>query len=88
MNPWIVVAAIFLLNLPFGGWRSTTRRLSVAWFASIHVPVIIAILLRLYSGVGWHIITFLESVAAFFLGQFAGGWLYRWHKRSPGSSVS
>ena len=83
MNVWILVGTIFLMNLPFGAWRATTRKLSVAWFVSIHVPVIAAILLRLYSGIGWHVVTFLESVAAFFLGQFAGGLLYRRRKGSP-----
>ena len=88
MNPWILVATIFILNLPFGAWRATTRKFSIGWFISIHAPVIVAILLRLYSGIGWRPITFLESVAAFFLGQFLGGWLYRRCKRSLWPSMS
>ena len=83
MNPLIIVAAIFLLNLPFGAWRGTTRKLSPAWFVSIHVPVIIAIILRIASGMGFHVVTFIETVTAFFLGQFGGGWLYRLWKARP-----
>lgn len=81
MNLWLAVATVFLLNLPFGGWRTTTRKLSLAWFLSIHVPVLLVVLLRIFVGVGWHPLTFPVLVAAFSAGQFAGGRLYRWWRK-------
>jgi len=77
MPPWILIAIIFVLNLPFGIWRARTKRFSRGWFLSIHLPVIVAIALRLISGIGFHLVVLLQSVVAFFLGQLGGGWLYR-----------
>lgn len=68
----LVALAVFVLNLPFGYWRGGTRKLSWQWALAIHLPVPLVILLRLYSGLGWHWSTFPVMIAAFFLGQFAG----------------
>ena len=80
MPPLILIAIIFVLNLPFGMWRATTKRFSLGWFISIHLPVIAAIVLRLTSGIGFHLVVLLQSAAAFLLGQFGGGWIYRLSK--------
>ena len=68
----LVALAVFVLNLPFGYWRAGTRKFSWQWALAIHLPVPFVILLRLYSGLGWHWSTFPVLISAFFLGQFAG----------------
>ncbi len=70
---WIIAAAIVVLNLPFGFWRAGVRKFSWQWFVAVHVPVPLAIGLRLASGLGWHLATLPLFVAAFFGGQFLGG---------------
>ncbi len=67
-----VALAVFVLNLPFGYWRAGTRTISWQWALAIHLPVPLVILLRIYSGLGWQLISFPALIAAFFLGQFAG----------------
>jgi hypothetical protein len=77
MSLALLSGIIILLNLPFGYWRSHTRRLSVPWFLAVHLPVPLVIGLRLFSGVGWHAVTFPLFVGSFFVGQFVGGRLRR-----------
>jgi hypothetical protein len=64
--------AVFLLNLPFGYWRAGTRKFSWQWALAIHLPVPFVILMRVYSGLGWQLISFPVLISAFFLGQFVG----------------
>ncbi len=73
MSLWTVALLVFLLNLPFGYWRASVRRLSRQWFLAIHLPVPLVVALRLYSGLGWKPISFPVLIGAFFLGQFVGG---------------
>jgi hypothetical protein len=73
MGLWLVATVVFLLNIPFGWWRSRSRKFSWQWVLAIHLPVPIIIALRIYSGLGFQLITFPVMIAAFFLGQFAGG---------------
>jgi hypothetical protein len=68
----LVALAVFLLNLPFGYWRAGTRKFSWQWALAIHLPVPLIIALRIYSGLGWQLISFPVLVGAFFLGQFCG----------------
>jgi hypothetical protein len=68
----LVLVSIFLLNILFGYWRSNTKRLSVQWMMSIHVPVPIAVGLRL-SLLGWSWTLLPAFVTAFAAGQYAGG---------------
>lgn len=80
----LVAVLIFTVNGFFGYWRANTRRLSLQWFLAIHVPVLLAISLRLWllHGFNWAALTLF--VAVFFGGQFAGSRLWRWlseHKR-------
>lgn len=68
----LVALAVFVLNLPFGYWRAGTRKFSWQWALAIHLPVPFVILLRVYSGLGWQLLSFPVLIFAFFLGQFAG----------------
>ena len=80
-NIWIIVLAVFVLNIPFGYWRASVRKLSAQWFFAVHVPVPIAIGLRLLAGLAWRWTTFPLFVGAFLGGQFVGGRLHRFQKR-------
>jgi hypothetical protein len=68
---------VFLLNLPFGYWRTGVRRFSAPWILAIHSPVPAVAALRLGLGIGWAWPTFPPLVGAFFLGQICGGGLKR-----------
>lgn len=75
---WIIaLVAVILLNIPFGYWRATVKKLSWQWFLSVHLPVPFIILLRLRLGLGWEWTTYPILVGAYFLGQFLGG---KWHR--------
>jgi hypothetical protein len=83
----LVAVIVFLLNIPFGYWRSRVKKFSIQWFLSVHIPVPFVIILRLYSDIGFEIITYPLLIAAFFLGQFAGGRLRKiWNTKIPASS--
>jgi hypothetical protein len=69
---WLMAAAIFALNLPFGYWRGGLPKLSAWWFVAIHAPVPIIVLLRLTAGVPFRWSTLPLFVLAFFLGQSGG----------------
>ena len=73
MGLWIVATVVFILNMPFGFWRSRVRKFSWPWILSIHLPVPMIIALRVYSGIGWHLISFPILIGAFLCGQFTGG---------------
>lgn len=82
MRLWIVALAVFLINLPFGYWRARVPKLSRQWFLAVHLPVPLVIALRLFSGLGWQLLSFPVLVGAFFLGQFIGGQLRKIKLRS------
>lgn len=63
---------VFLINLPFGYWRSKVKKLSVQWFLAIHLPVPFVYALRTYAGIDWSILSFIILIGCFFLGQFVG----------------
>jgi hypothetical protein len=73
MSLWTVAPLVFLLNLPFGYWRASVRKMSRQWFLAVHIPVPLVIALRVYSGLGFKLISFPVIVGAFFLGQYVGG---------------
>lgn len=73
MGLWTVALLVFLLNLPFGYWRASTKKYSRQWMLAIHLPAPLVIALRLWSGLGWKLMSFPVLVGAFFLGQFVGG---------------
>lgn len=72
-SPWVVAPFVLLLNVPFGYWRARCRKFSFAWFAAIHVPVVLAIGLRLLFGVAFRLSALPLYVLAFVTGQFLGG---------------
>jgi hypothetical protein len=67
----IILIAILVVNAVFGYWRANTRKFSLSWFLAIHIPVPIAIGLRL-SFLGWSWPLLPAFVAAFFTGQYSG----------------
>ncbi|MCA1620760.1 MAG: hypothetical protein LC795_15925 [Acidobacteria bacterium] len=73
MSLWTVAPLVFLLNLPFGYWRASTKKFSRRWMLAALLPVPPAVALIIYSGIGWKLISFPVLVGAFFLGQFVGG---------------
>ncbi len=86
MNLWFVGIIVFLINIPFGYWRSNVRKFSFQWILSIHIPVPFIIVLRYTSGIGFAFITYPVLVGAFFIGQFAGKLFHkRWenHEQIP-----
>ena len=78
---WFSVLLAVLINLPFGYWRAGCRRLSRAWFVSIHVPVILTIGMRLGLGIPFRWLTLPLYVLAFMGGQFLGARLQQQWKR-------
>ncbi len=88
MSLWTVALLVFLINLPFGYWRASVRRLSGQWFLAVHLPVPPVIALKIFSGLGWKLMSFPVLVGAFFLGQFVGGKLRRLIEgRGPGRAA-
>jgi hypothetical protein len=69
----IVSLITFLLNLPFGYWRANVRKFSLQWVLAIHFPVVLVIMERIFSGLGFAFITYPVLVGSFFLGQYIGG---------------
>lgn len=69
---FLLAVIVFVLNLPFGFWRSKVRKFSFKWFLFIHLPVPAVVLLRIYSGVGFEFITYPVLIGAFFMGQYVG----------------
>lgn len=76
MIVFLLLTSILLINVPFGYWRANSRRFSWQWIVSIHLPVVIAIGLRLL----FHdmiLILLPAFVAVFMIGQFVGGKIKR-----------
>lgn len=71
-----VALIVFLLNIPFGYWRASVPKFSWRWILAIHMPVPLVVALRIYSGLGWQLLSFPVVIGAFFLGQFCGAQLY------------
>ena len=76
MNLLIVTLSVFVLNIPFGYWRSNVKKFSIQWFLSIHIPIPFVVLLRIYGGIGFELYTYPIIVFAFFGGQFLGKLLF------------
>lgn len=71
MNILIIVLVIIIFNLPFGYWRSLTKKFSVQWFLAVHLLVPFVIFIRIKSGMS--ILWFPVTFGAYFIGQFYGG---------------
>ena len=83
-----VASIVLILNLPFGYWRANVQKFSRPWFLAVHAPVPLVILVRVFSGLGFHLITFPVMIGAFFVGQLAGGGIHRLRLAVPGARVS
>lgn len=80
----LVICVAVGINLPFGAWRTTTRKFSVWWFLSIHLPIPAIFVIRRAAGFGWDYVPVMVACAA--TGQLAGGWLFtRLRRRSAGA---
>ncbi len=62
------------INLPFGAYRATVRRLSWQWFVAIHLPIPFIIVMRLSFGLGWWFVPFMLASAV--TGQLLGSWSF------------
>jgi len=72
MNLVIIALTIFVFNIPFGYWRANVKKFSLQWALSIHLPIPVVILLRIYGGIGFALYTYPILVGAFFGGQYLG----------------
>ena len=77
MNLLIAVILVFLLNIPFGYWRAHLRKLSLWWFAAIHIPIPFVVLIRYEFEIGFELYSYPVFILAFFSGQFLGGFIKR-----------
>jgi hypothetical protein len=80
---WLIALAILAINVPFGFWREGLRKLSPLWFVAIHAPIPVAIALRWSVGLGFRLVTLPLFVAAYFAGQYLGGYARRRRSRGP-----
>ncbi|HHH53396.1 MAG TPA: hypothetical protein ENK91_07035 [Bacteroidetes bacterium] len=72
MNLAIVTILTFVLNLPFGYWRSKVKKYSFLWFLYIHLPIPFIVLMRFQFHLGFQWWTYPFLVGAFFTGQLVG----------------
>jgi hypothetical protein len=72
-----IAIIVYLLNIPFGYWRENVKKFSLQWALSIHLPIPVIIIIRIYSGIGFKFITYPVLVGAFILGQMTGALIYR-----------
>jgi hypothetical protein len=63
---------VFVINIPFGYWRSNTKSRTIEWFATIHIPVLIIIIMRFMFSFDYSVISVLVNVFSFILGQSIG----------------
>jgi hypothetical protein len=69
----VVALLILFINLPFGYWRAGVRKFSAPWFLAVHLPVPVAVGLRLMVHLGWRFYLLPLWIGVFFAGQFLGG---------------
>ncbi len=80
MNIFLLTVFVFIINIPFGYWRANVRKFSLQFLLAIHIPVILIVTFRILSSSGFDLTTFLFTVPAFFIGQFAGSKIYSFRK--------
>ena len=88
MKLLIIALSVFLINVPFGYWRANVSKFSFQWILAIHIPVLIIILERIVSHLGFAWITYPVFIAAFFFGQLLGVRLYHFMKEKKHFAVS
>jgi hypothetical protein len=84
----LVAVIVYVFNIPFGYWRENVKKFSLQWALSIHLPIPVIILIRIYSGIGFKFITYPVMVGAFILGQLTGSRIYRWRARKGDLTLS
>jgi len=75
------------INIPFGYWRAKVAKFSLQWFLAVHIPVPLVVFLRKSAGYADLGLTLLLFLAAYFSGQYLGGYLSR-RLRSSGQVSS
>ncbi|MEW6089055.1 MAG: hypothetical protein AB1498_12205 [bacterium] len=88
MKLWIISFLVIILNLPFGYWRANVRKFSLQWFLAIHLPIPFIIFLRIFSGVGFALITYPVLICSDLFGNFIGGKIYYRQRENPASQVT
>jgi hypothetical protein len=73
MKLWIGSIIVFIVTVPFGYWRASTKRFSAQWALAVHLPVSLVVSVRLLGGLGWQFFTFPLLGVSFFVGQWVGG---------------
>ena len=76
MNIVLVAIAVFFINIPFGYWRADVIKFSLPWVMAIHIPVLIVIVLRIFTNLGFEFYTYPVLIAVFFFGQYLGSKTY------------
>jgi hypothetical protein len=77
---FIVSFLVLIINLPFGYWRAGVPKKSWQWVLAVHIPVPMVIALRYGFHLGFELYTYPFLVGSFFLGQWTGGCIRKWHK--------
>lgn len=81
-----LIALTLLISTPFGYWRFKTRKYSLAWFLSIHIPVPALYLIRRVMGLSLY---YLPVITIFFiLGHVLGARLHKSLGVRQGSGTS
>lgn len=70
MYPTLLILLCVVINIPMGIWRSRHRKFSWQWFAAVHLPVPLVVLLRISSGISWGFIPVFILASIF--GQLVG----------------
>jgi hypothetical protein len=88
MKILFAVLFVLVLNIPFGYWRSNVKRFSLEWAFAIHIPVPFIIAFRIFTDLGWEFYTYPILISAFLLGQFIGGKIFSFRKRTDKSPLT
>lgn len=67
----LIMLFTMLLNLPFGYFRSRSKKYSFKWFLYVHLPVPLVVITRLASQTDYKFIP--AFIIAAFVGQYCGG---------------
>ncbi len=75
LNLTIISLIIFVINIPFGYWRSNVKKFSLQWLLAVHIPIPFIVLLRIYSDIGFIWYTYPFLLGSFFIGQSTGSYI-------------
>jgi hypothetical protein len=84
----LVALSVYLLNIPFGYWRENSKKFSLQWVLSIHLPIPVIIVIRIFSGIGFKFVTYPVLVSAFVMGQLTGSRIYKWRVKKENLAIS